>query len=168
MAQQLSTRLTAATTRPLVVIGASFKGRPTLISDTIEVADGAAADSAILAIEIPVDAVIHSVKVATDDLGTGTTMSVGLYKQDGVAPTFTAVSGTAFATAIDVATAAVALTEIRFSAKNIDTVNQKAWELAGLSAKPAYPTLFLGVAFPAETTAAGTVTATVHYSATAV
>jgi hypothetical protein len=168
MAQQLSSRLTAATTRPLVVIGASFKGHPIIVSDTIEVADGAAADSAILAIEVPVDAVIHSVKVASDDLGAGTTMSVGLYKQDGVAASFTAVSGTAFATALDVATAAVALTEVRFSAKDINTINQKAWELAGLSAKPAYPTLFLGVAFPAETTAAGTVTASVQYSATAV
>jgi hypothetical protein len=127
----------------------------------MEVSAGSAADTAILDIRIPVDAIVSSLKIAVDDLGTSTTMSVGLYARDGggMGSTFTAISAAAFVSALDVATAATAITEVRFSVKNIDTINKKAWELAGLSAKPSYPEFNLGVSFPAAVTAAGTVTA---------
>ncbi len=166
MAQQLSTRLTAATTLPNIPGKAPHSGSDRTITDTIEAADGANADTAIFAIEIPVGAKIHSVKIASDDLGTGTTMEVGLYSKN-ADNTFTAIDDDCFVTDLDVAAAAIALTERRFTVKDINTVNQVAWELAGLSARPSYPTCFLGISFPVGTTAVGTVSAMVTISSPA-
>lgn len=154
MATEKSTLVSNAQASPPVV--GTNRGLTITTVDTMEVSDGAAADVAILSVRLPVDAILPSVKIATDDFGTSTTMDVGLYlaNADG---TFTAISAACIGSAIDVATAAVALTEIRFETKNIDTVKKKVWEIAGLSARPAYGELYLGVSFPAETTAAGTV-----------
>lgn len=158
MAQQLSTRLTNATTLPLVVGSFANKNQLASSTDTVEVAAGSNGDTAILNIRIPVDARVTSLRIASDDLGSAGTMSVGLFSKDGLAATFTAVSAACFVSALDVNAAAIALTERRFSVKNIDTVNQAAWELAGLSAKPStYSDFYLGLTFPTATTAVGTV-----------
>jgi hypothetical protein len=125
------------------------------MADTIEVS-ASATDTAILFIPIPVESKVFKVSAATDDLGTGCTMSIGLFKKDDTGNTYTAVSATCFASAIDVATAATAMTEYRFSALNIDTMNKAAWELAGLSAKPSYPNFYIGLTFNSAA-AAGTV-----------
>jgi hypothetical protein len=162
MATEKSSKLTSALAGTLVRV----PSRPKTVQDFIEVSDGANDDIGMVKLEIPVDALVSSVKVATDDLGTGTTMHVGLYKLvgSGSTATFTAVDADAFAASVDVATAATAMTEYRFSAKNIDTINKKAWELAGESTKPtAYDKYYLGVSFPVGTTAAGTVAAIVTY-----
>ena len=158
MAQQLSTRLTNATTVPLVVGSFANKNGLASSTDTVEVAAGSNNDTAILNIRIPVDARITSVRVASDDLGTAGTMSIGLFAKDNMAATFTAVSAACIAATLDVNAAAVGFTERRFSAPNIDTVNKAAWELAGLSAKPTtYGDFYLGLTFPTATTAVGTV-----------
>ncbi len=159
MATEKSALLVLQETNPPVV--ANTRGIEKVALDTVEVADGANADIALTGIRISVESKVSSVLVACDDLGTGTTMDVGLYKDNGDG-TYTAVLATAFGSAIDVAAAALGLTEIRFETRNIDTVKQRAWELAGLSARPAYGEFVLGLSFPAETTAAGTVTAIVR------
>lgn len=69
-----------------------------------------------------------------DDLGTGVTLNIGLYQ--------TTANGGAvadqdfFASALDVATAAVAITEITFErgATLIDEIEKPLWERLGLSA----------------------------------
>lgn len=158
MATEKSTLLTNQETNPVVI--SNTRGVLKSAADTVEVADGANDDIALTGIRIPVEAKVRSVRIAADDLGTGTTMHVGLYK-DNLDGTYTAVDADCFATSIDVATAAVGVTEIRFEVKDISTINAVAWSIAGLSARPAYGELVLGVSFPVGTTAAGTVTAIV-------
>ncbi len=160
MAQDTSTALSDALASPPVV--RTVRGLVHSVADTIEVSDNANADTAQLKLNVPVEALIRRVIVAADDLGTSTTMSVGLYKKNDD-NTFTAVSAAAFASAMDVATAATAPTDVRFLAKDINTVNARCFALAGLSAKPAYADLHVGVSFPVGTTAVGTVTLIVDY-----
>lgn len=161
MAQTLSTKVTSASATPRVVLDTS-KQEVQFESDLVTVAANTNGDTAIVHVRVPVDAMIKSIRVGTDDMGSGTTMSVGLFSRDGVTgSTFTAVSAAAFASAIDVATAATAMTDYRFNAKGIATVNQKAWELAGLSAKPDYSEFWVGLTFPAAVTATGNIAVTV-------
>ncbi len=137
------------------------------IVDTAETTDGADGDVKILCESIPVDAVLLSVKVATDDLVGDATMSVGFYKQDDapLGATFTEVDKDIIANDIDVNDAALALTEVRFSALGIETAKKKVWELAGLTARPDYNEMFLAATFETDTEAAATVTFQVQYIA---
>lgn len=124
--------------------------------DAFELADTANGDIAHV-FKIPVDAIIHSIKFACDDLGAAGTVDIGFYrkKADG---TYVAVDADAIANNIDVNTAAVTLTEYRFSVKGIETARQAAYELAGLSARPAYGDLYVSLTTDTGTTVAGTVT----------
>lgn len=84
--------------------------------------------------EIPSNARCVRAFYSCDDLGTGVTMNVGLYQ--------TTANGGAvldqdfFASALDVATAAVGITEITFErgATLISELEQPLWQRAGLSA----------------------------------
>ena len=114
-------------------------------------------------VRIPVDAYIPSIKFASDDLGTTGTVDIGFYQAATNSGVGAVVDADAIANDIDVNSAAVALTEYRFSAKGIETATQKAWELAGLSAKPKYGFFDIGLTFDAATTAAGDVTLIVEY-----
>lgn len=69
-----------------------------------------------------------------DDLGIGLTMNVGLYQT--TANGGAVVDADFFASALDVATAAVAITEITFErgATLIDELEQPLWQRLGLSA----------------------------------
>jgi hypothetical protein len=113
----------------------------------------------ILMFKIPVDAVIKSLKLNATDSGTGGLIDVGFYKAIGEA-TPTAVDAAAIGTDIDIKTAAVSNSEIRFETKAITTACQKAWELAGLSARPAYDEFYVAVKIKEATTAAGTIVLT--------
>jgi hypothetical protein len=132
------------------------KRKDDLITTTGVVADNDVIATSIL---IPVDAPVHSIKAAFDDLGTTGDLNLGLYNGetdvDDLVHT-AAIDEDCFAAAIDVNAAAVALTEYRFSALGIETGVQKAWELAGLSARPTTYNHFR-VCFTASeaTTAAG-------------
>ena len=161
MATDKSTSLTNSLAEPRVA--SRLVGKLVSVADTVAVADGAANDYALVNIRIPVDAIVRSVRIASDDLGGSAVMDVGLYKQDTppTGTTFTAVLGTAFKTGLDVSGAAVAMTDVRFASLNITSVNSPAWVLAGLSAKPAYGEFVLGFKFTAETATAGDVTAIV-------
>lgn len=129
---------------------------------TLEVPDTANADSVIVA-AVPVDAVISSIRFGCDDLGTAGTVSLGFYKRN-VDGTYTAVSSAAIASNIDVNAAAVSMTDYRFSVLNIDTVEKAAWELAGLSSRPSYGDLYLGLTTATGTTVVGTASMIVTYS----
>jgi hypothetical protein len=131
------------------------------ITDAFELADTANADFAIVA-KLPVDAIIKSIKFACDDLGTAGTVDIGFYTKaaDG---TYTAVDADAIANNIDVNAGAVALTEYRYSVKGIETANQAAYTLAGLSARPDYTDIYVGLTTDTGTTQAGTVLIDIDY-----
>ena len=129
---------------------------------------GAASDNdIILFCEVPVDGFLDSVILASDDLGTTGDINIGFYPGPGsgvtIATDADAVDEDAIGTAIDVNAAAVAPTEIRYETKGIETINQRIWELAGLSARPDYGTFYLAGTFSEATTAAGDVTVKASY-----
>lgn len=163
MAQQKSTNLTAVDSKPPTILDSQVAGGFTRrILDTVEVADNANADTVIFGPGIPVDALLPSVKLATDDLGSAGTADVGFFKKNADG-TYTVVSAAALANDLDVNTVAVGFTERRYSVKGIETVQQKVWQLAGLSARPAYDFLYLGLTFDTGTTQAGTASIDVEY-----
>jgi len=159
MATEKSTLLSNQEANPVTI--SNTRGILKAAIDTVAVSDGAAADIAVTGIRIPVDAKITSIVVASDAFGGSATMNVGLSSDDG-GGVYTAVDADCFGTVIAV-DAAVTPTEIRFETKNINTVKDRAWEIAGLSARPAYGEFVLSLAFPAETAAAGDVTVIVNF-----
>lgn len=130
--------------------------------DGFELADTADGDEAIV-LKLPVDANLISVKFACDDLGTAGTVDIGFHTK-GSDGTYTAVDADALANNIDVNSAAVALTEYRYSAKGIETQGQNAYTLAGLSARPDYTDIYLSITTDTGTTAAGSVLLEVLYT----
>jgi hypothetical protein len=156
MAQYLYGAVAARDAIPPTVIDPKSgpSGTQTFVG-TFELDDTGNGDSGIF-LPISVEAVLPSIKLAFDDLGTAGTVDIGLFKKE-VDGTYTAVDADCFANNIDVNSAAVGFTEYRFSIKGIETVAQKAWALAGLSSRPAYAELFFGVTTDTGTTAAGTV-----------
>lgn len=113
--------------------------------------------------KIPVDTVIHSIKMATDDLGTTGALDIGFYTRqaDG---TYVVIDADALASAVDVSTAAVPLTEFRFEAADIDTGSQRAFELAGLTERPEFGDIYVSLTASTATTAIGTVHMEMLYS----
>ena len=65
---------------------------------------------------------------------------------------------------IDVNAAVLANVEVRFETQDINTAGSKAWELAGLSAKPDYATFYLAFTASEATTAAGDLLLLTRYS----
>lgn len=162
MAQTLGTYVTNMDAKPFERVtsrlhGGNVKG----IVLTDEVPDTANGDTMILA-KLPVDATLASLRGAFDDLGTAGTVDIGLFYKaaDG---TYTVIDADCIANNIDVSTAAVALTEYRFQVKGIETIKQPLWELAGLTARPAYSDVYLGLTTDTGTTAAGTVSMFIEY-----
>jgi hypothetical protein len=128
---------------------------------------GALTDNSVIAMcTIPVDANILSIRHWSDDLGTTGDLNLGFYPGNIVASTM-AVADTvdedALATAVDVNAAALADVELRYEVLDINTGGQKAWELAGLSAKPAYDTFHIAYTLSEATTAGGDITMNVTY-----
>lgn len=163
MATQKGTHVTKFDSSPYETVPSREHGGVVkAIVDQFELTDTANADFAIVA-RLPVDALIHSLKFGCDDLGTAGTVDIGVYrkKKDG---TYVAVDADAFANDIDVNTAAVAPTEYRFSAKGIETALQPLYTLAGLSARPAYGDLYIGLTTDTGTTADGTVLVNIQYT----
>lgn len=122
-----------------------------------------AADDTIILCSVPVDAKLIEVSLAFDDLDSDvapdSTMHLGLFSDDGDG-TFTVVDADILAASIDVGTAAVALTNYRFSAQNISTAQMPVWDIA-LSARPAYDQLYIGLTTAVST--AGTIVGTISF-----
>lgn len=162
MAEYYGTHVESMDAKPFTrVISRLHGGHLKSIVLTDEMPDTGNGDYMVVA-KVPVDAVLPSIKLATDDLGTAGTVDIGFYKRNADG-SYTAVDADAIANNIDVNTAAVSLTEYRFSVKGIETIEQAAWELAGLSARPAYSDLYIGLTTDTGTTAAGTVSMVVQY-----
>lgn len=163
MATQKGTHVTKFdATPPTAVASRVHGGVVKYAGDTMELVDTANNDQAIV-VKLPVDAVIQSVKFACDDLGGAGTADITFYKKNADG-TYTEIADGLIANGIDVNTAAVSLTEYRFSVLNINTVNQSAWQLAGLSARPAYGDIYIGVTTDTGTTVDGTIALQVLYT----
>jgi len=163
MATQKGTHITDFDSKPFDTVNARLHGGVLKAAvDTFTLTDTADGDVAHV-FKLPIDAILHSVKFACDDLGTAGTVDIGFYKKNADG-TYTAVDADALANNIDVNSAAVSLTEYRFSAKDIDTANQALYTLAGLSARPAYEDLYISLTTDTGTTADGTVTMQVQYT----
>ena len=130
--------------------------------DQFELAD-TADDDIHHVFKVPVEAIITSVKMAADDLGTAGDIDIGFYTKNADG-TYTAVDQDAIASAVDVNAAATVMTEYRFEAAAIETADQPAWELAGLSERPAYGDLYISLTTVEGTTAIGTVAMIVQYT----
>lgn len=102
------------------------------------VAEFASSDATSVARVIRVNsaALIDSLKFASDDLGTGGTVDIGLYRTtaDGGA----VVDADFFASAVDTDTAAVALTDVTYESAvvAIDDRAKPLWQQLGLSSDP--------------------------------
>ena len=163
MATTLGTHITNFDATPPNTVNSRLHGGVLKAAvDTFELAD-TANDDAHIVFKVPVDAIIHSVKMAADDLGTAGTIDIGFHYKaaDG---TYTAVDVDAIASAIDVNAAATGLTEYRFEAADINTATEAAYVLAGLTARPAYEDLYVSISTPEGTTAVGTVTMQIQYT----
>jgi hypothetical protein len=131
---------------------------PTIVAD----------NEAVLLCEIPVDAKITSIRMWSDDLGTTGDFNLGLYPGSGSSVTIVddsdAVDEDCIALGIDVNAAALANVEQRFITANLTTASDKAWELAGLSARPDYATFYLAFTASEATTAAGDIAVITRYT----
>lgn len=128
----------------------------------------AASDNDIILFhEVPVDALIDSIILNSDDAGTTGDINIGFYPGPGSGVTISAdsdaVDEDAIGTAIDINAAALSNVEIRFETKNISTINQKAWELAGLSSRPDYGTFYIAGTLSEATTATADITLCTKY-----
>lgn len=115
----------------------------------------ASLNDVILFGRLSVDTKIASIKIWSDDLGTTGDIDVGFHKVGDNNTAGDAVDVDAIADALDVNAAALAGTELRFSAKDINTADDHVWELAGLSERPDYGEVFLSATVVEATTAAG-------------
>lgn len=108
-------------------------GRVRAAFATLEAAGGDAGSTYRL-VRLPAYARITRVEIATDDLGTGLTLNVGLYDVDDAA----LEDADFFASALDVATAAVARTDITYESGvvAIENAGKPLWEQLGLSDTP--------------------------------
>lgn len=109
---------------------------------------------------IPSNARAIRVWFSSDDLGTGVTMDIGLYQT--TANGGAVVDADFFASAIDVATSAVAMTEITWErgATLIDEIEKPLWERLGLSADSKREYDITGVSGSAAATGTAVVFAT--------
>lgn len=119
---------------------------------------GAITTSDVAAIcRLPIDARIRSLILRSDDLGTTGDFNIGFHQIGAENTVGDAIDADAMGTAVDVNAAALAGSELRYETKDIDTANDKVWELGGLSSRPSYGECFLTITPSEDTTAAGTV-----------
>lgn len=134
------------------------------IVDTVETSTiMSIGDKAIMA-RLPVDATLLSVQIAIDDLGTTGDLDIGFWQgtqTDGTAGIV--LDQDAIAEDVDVNAAVTALTDYRFDTLNINTIQQPVWDLATLSASPAYDYIDIVLTATEATTAAGTISIIVKY-----
>ncbi len=159
MAQTISTAVSneTAVVRVQNPSGAT-KGILMDMSDTVTVPDTANNDTVILG-TLPVNCILKHLEVDVGDLGSAGTLDIGLYKRTTVDDVivYTAVLATAIASGLS-ATPSFSETVVptRFAGLAADAVNARLWEIAGLSAKPEYPSLYIGIKTTTGTTTSGT------------
>lgn len=156
------TTLAAGTT-----LNKHYKGEVKNVADYYTSSGALADNTVVLFFEIPVMARISSIKMSSTDHGSTGLANVGFYPGSNSGTTISsdsnAVDEDAIGTAIDINAAAFTGTEIRFETKAITTLGQRAYELAGLSNRPAYSTFYVAVTLSEATTAAGTIALEISY-----
>lgn len=129
---------------------------------TIALASGdLSASDTVMLTPLPSNVVVTSIKIANDDLDTGSTntFDLGVYTYDG---DFTAVDDDCFVTASTQLRAAASFTELLNETQGIETFGQKLWEYAGYSEDPGTE-LFLGIVFDAAGNQAGDLSFIIEY-----
>ncbi len=154
MATTLSPAVANEKANPLVPNNAKMSGAMTTIAMTSEAPILALNDVHILH-PVSVDAVISRCELASDKLGTTGALGLGFHKKN-ADDSFSDVAVTALGSALDVSTTAVPFTDRRFATADINSVMFPVWKLAGLSARPDYANLYIGVKASTATTAGGT------------
>lgn len=97
---------------------------------TVEFTPSSANDTCEL-VRLPAFAKIHRLELATDDLAsTSCTLNLGLYEVGEGTSAGTVIDADCLATAIDVGTAATAMTDYRYEVLDINTANLPLWDLA--------------------------------------
>tara|TARA_R110000764_G_scaffold83289_1_gene163766 strand:- start:1607 stop:2113 length:507 start_codon:yes stop_codon:yes gene_type:complete len=125
------------------------------IAGDVEFSTTTAGDTLAL-FKIPVNAKLVSLKIGNDILATTSgTLDVGFYQGDDLSTTSpgTVVLIDAIVSALSV-TSAIAMTDYRYETLDLNTTNQVAWELAGLTAQPDYGDFVIAVSVKAINTAA--------------
>lgn len=134
-----STAITNGDATPVDLTAAYLSHGRVRESVAIIEAAGGDAGSTYRMVRVPSSARVCALWFACDDLGTGLTMDVGLYQV--AANGGAVVDADFFASAIDVATAAVAETNVLHESgvNNIDDSEKRIWEALGLTADPQIP-----------------------------
>lgn len=151
----------ADATQPRVITPSYLSGGG--LKTSIGMCEVAAADSdasVYRAVRLPSSAVVHRIEVLNDAITAGTAYDLGLYR--------TAVDGglsvndDLFATAIDMSSARALPLDAMFEVLDIDQMEKRLWELAGLAADPMCE---YDICFTADTvgSAAGTVAMRVYW-----
>ncbi len=134
---------------------ANLHGSMRVAQGTIVVAAGDSDDNDILhLVAIPSNATIPHIFLGSDTLGGSCTLNVGIYTTAGVV-----VDEDLFASAV---ADAGALADVRHEASNINTVGQKAWELAGASSDPG-GSYYISVTMQAAGGTEGDLSFIIHY-----
>ena len=134
---------------------ANLHGSIRVAQGTLVVAAGDSDDNDILhLVAIPSNATVPHIYVGSDTLGGSSTLNVGIYTTAGVV-----VDEDLFASAV---ADAGALADVRHEASNINTVGQKAWELAGASSDPG-GSYYISVTMQAAGGTEGDLSFIIHY-----
>jgi len=164
MAQFLGATLTNRGLSPATInSGQTYAGAVYRAAEVIEIADTANADTTIL-LEVPTDGFPFQLFYASDDLTSGTS-NIGLFYESSPS-VFTAVDDDCFATLIAQGSGAVARADVilEAAATNISKLKKTFWEWGGLSARPAYEKMYIGIANATGTGATGTVSLECFYT----
>ncbi len=124
------------------------------------------ANDTLTVARVPVDATLDSLRFAFDDLGGTITIDIGFYKVpvQGAGTPGAVVDQNAIGTLVAASTAS-AMTELRFETQEINTIIERMWELANLSARPDYEQFDIVLTVVTGTTpAAGTVSWYIEYT----
>ena len=113
-------------------------------------------------IRVPSTAVLNKLILGFDDNGGTITIDCGFYE---VGDPGAVIDQNALVTLLDTSTAALAMADLRFETKGIETNGQQMWELAGLSTEPDFNQMDIALTVVTGTTpAAGTVSYQIEYS----
>ena len=124
------------------------------------------ANDTLTVCRLPVDSTLDSLRFAFDDLGGTITIDIGYYKVPvaGAAAPGAVVDQNAIGTLVAASTAS-AMTELRFETQEINTINERQWELANLAARPSYEDFDIVLTVVTGTTpAVGTVSWYIEYT----
>ncbi len=169
--KDLSARLTSRTITKAGPSPKGAKGVLKYVADTVATAAAADANSIIFFdIKVPVDAVLTSVILRSDDFGATGAVDIGFYpgtlkpNSTGSNIAYTdAKDQDAIGTAIDVNTAALSGSEIRVETLDINKQNKRAFELAGDTTLPAYANYWVWATVQTALASTGDISLQVYY-----